>query len=130
MQDGNNWRNSREYGGSPAAAGAGPFQTVVVNEVLAHTDLPLLDSIELYNATDAPIDIGGWYLSDSISDLKKYRIPDGTVLAAHEYRVWDDDDFGAYFRLNAETGDDVWLTSADAAGNLTAFVEHVAFGAG
>ena len=77
----------------------------------------------------APIDIGGWYLSDSNSDLKKYRIPDGTVLAAHEYRVWDDDDFGAYFRLNSETGEDVWLTSADAAGNLTAFVEHVAFGA-
>ena len=129
LQDGNNWRSSREYGGTPAAAGTGAIQTVVVNEVLTHTDLPLLDSIELYNATDAPINIGGWYLSDSNSDYKKYRIPDGTVLAAHEYRVWDDEDFGTYFRLNAETGEDVWLTSADAAGNLTAFVDHVEFGA-
>ena len=51
------------------------------------------------------------------------------MLAAHEYRVFDDDDFGAYFRLNAETGEDVWLISADAAGKLTAFVEHVEFGA-
>jgi hypothetical protein len=129
LLDGNNWRSSREYNGTPAAAGTGALQTVVVNEVLAHTDLPLLDAIELYNSTAAPLNIGGWYLSDSVSDLKKYRIPDGTVLAAHEYRVLDDDDFGAYFRLNAETGDDVWLTSADAAGNLTAFVEHVEFGA-
>ena len=42
LEDGNNWRSSREYGGSPAATGSGPLQTVVVNEVLTHTDLPLL----------------------------------------------------------------------------------------
>ena len=68
----------------------------MVNEVLAHTDLPLLDSIELYNTTDAAIDIGGWYLSDSNANYQKYRIPDGTVLAAHEYRVFDENDFGLF----------------------------------
>ena len=129
LQDGTHWRSSREFYGTPAAAGTGAIQTVVVNEVLAHTDLPLLDSIELYNATDAAIDIGGWYLSDTNADYQKYRIPDGTVLAAHEYRVFDEDDFGLYFRLDSENGDDVWLLSADAAGKLAAFVDHVEFGA-
>ena len=71
LQDGTHWRSSREYYGTPAAAGTGAIQTVVVNEVLAHTDLPMLDSIELYNSTNAAIDISGWYLSDIERELRK-----------------------------------------------------------
>ena len=62
------WRSSSEWGGSPGEAGQGPLG-VVINEVISNTGGPvnLTDSIELHNTTDAPIDIGGWKLSDSFS---------------------------------------------------------------
>ena len=126
--DPDNWRSSSEYGGSPGRAGMGPIHEVVVNEVLSHTDPPLYDSIELYNTTDAAVNISGWYLSDSSDDYKKYRIPDGTVLAPYEYLVYTEEQFGSYFGLSS-SGDDVWLIEADALGNLTYFADHVDFGA-
>ena len=45
---------------------------MVVNEVLTHTYPPQKDAIELFNTTDAQIDIGGWFLSDS-TNYKKFR---------------------------------------------------------
>ena len=126
--DPDNWRSSSEYMGSPGRAGIGPINGVVVNEVLSHTDYPLYDSIELYNTTNAAVNISGWYLSDSSDDYKKYRIPDGTVLAPYEYLVYTAEQFGVYFGLSS-TGDDVWLMQADALGNLTYFADHVEFGA-
>jgi len=134
------WRSSSEYGGSPGSQGTGPLGDVLINEVLTHTDIPLTDAIELYNTTGAPIDLGGWYLSDSWGwrgndNYKKFRIPDGTTLAAHGYLVFDEDDFNPTplqpgpndFALNGAHGDDVWLMEADAAGNLLRFVDHVDF---
>ena len=59
-----------------------PLTSVVINEVLTHTDPPLEDAIELANLTAVPVNIGGWYLSDSQSQLQKFRIPDGTVIPA------------------------------------------------
>ena len=126
--DPENWRSSSEYGGSPGRAGIGPIADVVVNEVLSFEDYPLSDSIELYNTTNVAVNISGWYLSDSSDDYKKYRIPDGTVLAPYEYRVFTEEQFGVYFGLSS-TGDDVWLMQADATGNLTYFADHVDFGA-
>ena len=64
----------------------------MINEVLSHTDPPveLTDSIELYNTTDAPIDIGGWYLSDAASKFTKYQIPRNTILGPGNYIVFDE----------------------------------------
>jgi hypothetical protein len=126
--DPDNWRSSGEYGGSPGQTGAGPIASVVVNEVLNNADIPLYDSIELYNTTDASIDISGWYLSDSSDNYKKYLIPEGTVLSAHQYLVVTAVQFGPYFGLSS-AGEDVWLLEADTSGNLTYFTDHVEFGA-
>ncbi|MBN2474814.1 MAG: lamin tail domain-containing protein [Pirellulales bacterium] len=136
LEDGDNWRSSSEYGGSPGIAGEGPQDDVLVNEVLSHTDWPVVDTIELFNASDAAIDLGGWYLSDSGTDYRKFRIPDGTTLAAGGYVVFDEDDFNPTpespgpndFALDGAHGDDVWLLEADAADRLTRFVDHVDFG--
>ncbi len=49
----------------------GPATNVVINELLAHSHAGDPDWIELYNATDASVDIGGWVLRDSNSDPKK-----------------------------------------------------------
>lgn len=130
--DGHNWKPSIRVGGTPCAAAETP--TVIVNEVLTHTDDPLTDTIELVNTTDSDIDIGGLYLSDSKNDLLKYQIPLGTpLLAAGAYLTFDEDDFNAGaqtdFALNGAHGDDVWLVELDANGDLLRFLDHVAFGA-
>ncbi|MBN2476259.1 MAG: lamin tail domain-containing protein [Pirellulales bacterium] len=145
LEDADNWRSSSEYGGTPGAAGAGPLGDVVVNEVLTHTDWPSCDAIELHNTTDMPIEVGGWYLSDSWGwgenagrdNYRKFRIPDGTTIPGHGYLVFDEDDFNPMpldpgpddFALDGAYGDDVWLMEADAQGELTRFVDHVEFGA-
>ncbi|MHC4565178.1 MAG: lamin tail domain-containing protein, partial [Planctomycetota bacterium] len=80
---GGNWRASTYIGGSPAADDPEPASTIVLNEVMAHTDYsdPLNpqqesnDWIELYNMTSASVDLRNWYLSDDIDDLKKWAIP-------------------------------------------------------
>ncbi len=140
--DPNNWRSS-DYGGSPGGVGGGPSVDVVISEVLTHTDPPLTDTIELHNTTGAPVDVSGWYLSDSwgsASDpdngnYKKFRIPDDTVIPAGGYVFFDEDDFNPTggagpndFALDGAHGDDVWLMQADAAGNLMRFADHVEFG--
>ena len=76
---------------------------IVINEILAHTDPPLEDAVELYNATDAPIDIGGWHLSNDPGDLARYRIVDGTILPAHGFTVLYESQFNAAGRTNPIT---------------------------
>ena len=135
-----NWRASALYLGTPGAAGPAPFTDIVINELLTHTDPPLLDAIELYNASGADVDIGGWYLSDSSGNLRKFRIPPGTRIEAGEFVLFDENDFNPSggadpennpldFALNSAEGDDVWLMAADAAGKLTRFADHAEFGA-
>ena len=53
------------------------------------------DWIEIYNANDTPVDIGGLYLTDNLSDPARYRIPttcpDSTTLPAGSYiLLWAD----------------------------------------
>lgn len=58
-------------------------QLVVIDEILANSEGDQ-DWIELFNRSSSPVDISGWFLSDSASDLRKYRIPAGTRLEAGE----------------------------------------------
>jgi len=137
------WSQSAQYGGSPGTADPGPFGDVVINEVLSAPLAGERDAIELYNTTEEPADVGGWYLSNSWGwatnvdngDYKKFRIPDDTLIPPGGYAVFDEADFnptgGANpqdFTLDGVHGDDVWLMEADAAGNLTRFVDRVEFG--
>src|SRR5262249_49589997 len=46
---------------TPQASNFGAITNVVVNEVLAHTDPPLEDAIELYNPTDTDADISNFW---------------------------------------------------------------------
>ena len=131
--DPTNWRSSYEYGGSPGVAGLGPVNRVVINEVLTREDSPQVDAIELLNTTAASINIGGWYLSDTSDNYKKYLIPTGTIIGAGQYLVIDATAFdpavptggNVPFGLSGTLDDDVWLLSADASGNLLDFENHV-----
>ena len=58
-------------------------KTVVIEELLANSEGDQ-DWIELFNRSSAAVDLGGWFLSDSATDLRKYRIPAGTRLQPGE----------------------------------------------
>jgi hypothetical protein len=135
-EDAGNWDPSAEYLGSPGRAGLGIAGSVVVNEVLSHTDPPLEDAVELFNPTTNAVNVGGWFLSDDGAELKKFRIPTGFTIPAGGFLVLYEFQFNnsnhvsnVPFSFDSAHGDDVWLTAADAAGNLTTFVDHVEFGA-
>ena len=127
------WRASIEYGGSPGTSGRASFRDVIVNELLAHSDPPEVDAVELHNPTSRSIDIGGWLLSDG-TPLDKYRIPDGTTIEAGDYVVFDENDFNAPgaengFAFSSAYGDEVRLVATDANGNPALFADEIAFGA-
>ena len=119
-----NWRASTEYLGSPGLAGAGPQNRVVINELLTHTDPPLEDVVELFNRTDQPIDVGGWFLSNDLADPFRFRIPSGTVIPPRGFRMIYEYQFNPLqpaagrtaFTFGAARGGIVTLLSADTAG--------------
>jgi hypothetical protein len=113
------WKPSFAFNGTPGEAPLSPAN-VVINEILAHTAAPLLDSVELFNPTGQSILIGGLYLSDSANNLLKYQIPAGTTLGAGQYIVFDETHFNPNpsnpgpddFSFSSSNGDQVWLTAA------------------
>ena len=117
------WRPSSSLHGSPAGpdSGAVPLPgAIVINEVLAHSDMPLGDWIELHNTTTQSVDVGGWFLSDTLTDLTAYEIPVGLSIPAGGYLVLTEaDHFGGAFALS-EVGDDVIL-QAGGGGELAGF---------
>ena len=139
--DKDSWTSSTVLGGTPGQADTGPKPgDIVINEVLAHSDTVAYDWIELYNTTGAPIDIGGWFLSDNGSDdpnLMKYEIAAGQSISGNSYKVfYEDQHFGSAssdpgrhipFALS-ENGESVYLSSADG-GVLSGYRETEDFGA-
>ncbi len=133
LSDSENWRSSTEYNGSPGVAGVGPSRLVVINEILAHTDPPLEDAIELYNPGNQTVDLSGWYLSNNRANPAKYRIPNGTVISPGGYRVFFEKDFNRAndsdrFSFNSANGDEAVLMSTDSSGNLLHWVDVTSFG--
>jgi hypothetical protein len=111
-----------------------PLTNVVINEVLTHSDPPLEDAIELLNQSADSAPLGGWYLSDARNTPRKFRIPEGTVLDPGEFIVFYEHAFNSdpndalSFALSSAKGDSLWLSEADAAGNLTGYRSSVKFG--
>jgi len=118
---------------SPGISNFLPLPNVVINEVLAHSDPPVEDAIELRNLTASPVNLGGWYLSDSRTFLQKYRIPDGTTLGPNGYMVFYEYQFNAFpgdadsFALSSARGDQVILSAVDGVGQLNGYRGVVEF---
>jgi len=130
-----NWRASTSIGGSPGADDPpSSVPRILVNEALTHTDLPQLDSVELYNPNTTNVNIGNWYLTDDRTVPKKFGIPAGTTIPAHGYIVFTEADWNNpangtnQFRLDSH-GEVIYLYSADGDGNLTGYSDGFAFGA-
>jgi len=137
--DKDSWRASAYLGGSPGDDDDNIIPkpgAVVINEVLAHSHAGAADWIELHNTTNTAIDIGGWFLSDSGSNLTKYQIAIGTKIAPSGYIVFYGDQHfgnpaatGCYipFALS-ESGEQIYLSSAEG-GLLTGYRQVEDFGA-
>jgi len=116
---------------SPSFSNYLPIQGIFINEILAHTELPLEDAIELANETGFDVNVGGWFLSNSRDDYKKFRIPDGTMVKARGYLVFYENQFknGAVpFTLNSAFDGSVHLSQTDPLGNLTGRRQDLFFG--
>jgi hypothetical protein len=125
------WRASTRLGGSPGEDDPSPAGQVRIHELLSNPTSGNADWIELHNPSASPADIGGWWLSDSFTNRKKFRIPDGTVIAAGGYLVLTETEFNSGpnpFAFSAQ-GEQAALSAADALGNLTGYAHQVAFGA-
>ena len=108
---------------------------VVINEVLTHSDPPLEDAIEFYNSGARDVDLGGWFLSNSPQDPKKYRVPDGTRISPGGYVVLYENQFNSSsdgaatpFTFNSAHGDSAILSATDARGDLTGYRAVAVFG--
>lgn len=92
---GGNWRASTFLGGSPGGPDADPVMTLLINEVVAHTDLTTEfdsnDWIELFNPGTAALELGAhWFLTDDRDDLRKWMIPAETTIPAGGFVVFDE----------------------------------------
>lgn len=65
-----------------------------ISEVLAKNTYSITDKqgercdwVELYNGTDQPVSLTGWYLSDNPKNLTKWALPDNTSVAAGQYLI-------------------------------------------
>ena len=118
------WGQSETVGGSPGrleTLSTHPHRGVVINEILAHTDLPQLDYVELHNRTPSPVDLSGCFLTDDLA-TNRFRLPPGTILPARGFLAFDETQLG--FRL-AAAGETVLLINPDA----TRVIDVVRFGA-
>ena len=120
------WRNSSEFGGSPGVAGLGPEGPLAITEVLAHSELPAVDMVELRNRSATAVDISNWYISNSADNYFLHQIPAGTTVSGSGYHVLNETDLG--FGLSGAHGDNVWLIQADANGKPLRFMDQVQFG--
>lgn len=118
------WAHSRMIGGSPGAfepQGADPLDGMLINEILANSDAPAVDFIELFNATPEPKDLSSAVLTDTAS-LARFRVPQGTTLPPGGFVHFTQAQLG--FGLDA-TGERLFLINS----NLTRVVDAVDFGA-
>lgn len=75
------WRASAYRGGSPGFDDPAPPWASVpplqITELFAHTDPPLVDALELYNPTNATVDLTGFSISDQPDPLgwRRFAFP-------------------------------------------------------
>ncbi|HNR99456.1 MAG TPA: lamin tail domain-containing protein [Planctomycetota bacterium] len=110
-----------------------PADGVVFNECYYHGAPPLW--VELYNATPAPVALGGYCLARDAGNLGAFRIPAGTVLAAGGFLAYTSEELGFDLALEAGgSGTPIPLTlylsnpALDRVVDARAFEEDVPFG--
>lgn len=135
--DAGNWRASTNLHGSPGVTdpAAEYALDVVLNEVLANSEAPYEDAVEIHNAGSSNADLGGWFLSNEARNasgaldpllLKKFQLPAGTMIPASGHAAFYEEDFNILNSLIpfdfSPYGGRVYLSSADESGELTGLI--------
>ncbi len=60
---------------------------LAVNDEIQDDDGDTSDWIELRNTSNEPVDLSGWFLTDSLDHLTMWAVPDGVILAENAYLV-------------------------------------------
>lgn len=119
------WDASDAIDGSPGRQDpfpSDPMRNVVINEFLAHTDLPQVDFVELYNHGNQAVDLSGAWLSDQ-AGTNKHRIPNGTSLGPRSYISFNVSTNTTGFALSS-TGEKIFLVNS----NRNRVIDAVDFG--
>ena len=104
--------------------------TLLINEFMAVNDTFIQDEygghddwIEIYNYGEVPVDIGGMWLTDDLSDPNNWQVPSNdpatTTVAPHSYLlIWADREMSqgalhADFKLSSAGGEDIGLLGSD-----------------
>jgi len=127
LADGAHWQSSGELHGTPGSAFPAAEPTLVINELLSHSDAaPGRDWVELANVGTGTVGTADLYLSDTWTNLAR------TPVAAHvgsmprgSFAVLDENALGFAF---SELGDEAILSRIDGSGRVT-FLDAVDFGA-
>ena len=89
------------YVETPGASNNATPVPIAINEWMASNTRTLVDPstskyedwFELYNYGPDAIDLSGYYLTDTLGNWNKWRIPNGTLLASHAFLLcWADND--------------------------------------
>ena len=118
------WSASARCGGTPGAPEAwdtDPLTRIVINEFMAHTDLPQKDFIELYNQGPHAASLSGCVLTDDPAS-NAFTIPPGTILQPGSTVSFGQDTLG--FSLSMQ-GDSIYLVHT----NADRVLDAVRFGA-
>ena len=104
--------------------------TVVINEILAHTDAPNVDAVEFYNVSTAPIDLSGWWMTDDDARPQSdwVRFPEGAIIFGNGLYVLADAEGDWPFGLS-EAGDAIYLFRPDPVSGAPVLVDATLFGA-
>ena len=119
-----------------------PFPPVWINEVMPENVNGPADSagerdpwVELYNASDQPVDLTGYFLTHTYTNLTLWAFPTGAVIRPREFLlVWCDDqphqsrsnEWHTNFRLSPGSGV-VALTRRQGAAQTPAVVDYVEY---
>ncbi|MCK5832804.1 CotH kinase family protein [bacterium] len=98
---------------------------VLINEVMADNDTIIADEMgefddwfEIYNPGDTTVDISNWWVSDDVTEPRKWSFPNGTTVPSDGYLlVWADSDpeqgdLHTSFKLSAG-GEELALSGSD-----------------
>jgi hypothetical protein len=114
---------------TPRMPDASAVPAIYINEVLAHTDEPQVDTLELYNPGASAVDLTGWCVSDEKDTPGKYCIgapKNGAlppIIAPGGYFLLTGPELGFGF---SEFGEDVILSAPGSNGLET--IDRVEFG--
>ena len=133
--NGANWLSSRSVLGSPGTEepNTGAQPDIFVNEVLTNSVSPQVDEVEVHNPNVGDLDVGGWFLTDDLSEPEKFRLPEPSIITGGGFLTFDESDFnptpgvGTSFALDS-FGEEVFLISADAGGARLDYVAGFDFG--